>query len=108
LCSVAFPFQQPTYCGSGDLLQIKPNGIPGTVPHLYKVMYGGNSDSSGQIGVEIEPMLRADIAAGDTVGLRNASTLFRLVDDSQGDVEMGADGIGSLGLSFIEALDLVP
>lgn len=103
-----FPASTSNVLRSGDLLQVKPNGIAGTVPHLYKVMYGGNSNSSGQIGVEIEPMLRTAIAAGDTVGLRNASTLFRLIDDQQGDIDVGAAGIGSLGLSFIEALDLVP
>lgn len=103
-----FPASTPNVLRRGDLLQVKPSGMPGTVPHLYKAMYGGNSDSSGHIGVEIEPALRTDIAAGDTVGLRNASTLYRLVDDNQGDIEIGASGIGSLGLSFVEALDLVP
>lgn len=103
-----FPVSVSNVLRRGDLLQIKPNGIPGTVPHLYKVMYGGNSDASGNIGVDIEPMLRTDIAAGDTVGLRNATSLFRLVDDTQGELEIGANGIGSLGLSFVEALDLVP
>ncbi|WP_448043819.1 hypothetical protein [Bradyrhizobium liaoningense] len=103
-----FPASTANVLRRGDLLQIKPNGLPGTVPHLYKAMYGGNSDSSGEIGLEIEPMLRTDIAAGDTVGLRNTTSLFRLVDDQQGDIEISANGIGSLGLSFIEALDLVP
>jgi hypothetical protein len=103
-----FPASVSNVLRRGDLLQVKPNGMSGTVPHLYSVMFGGNSDAAGQIGVEIEPMLRSDVAAGDTVGLRNASTLFRLADDAQGEIQLGADGIGSLGLSFVEALDLVP
>jgi hypothetical protein len=93
---------------AGDLLQIKPNGIPGTVPHLYKVMVGGDTNSSGEIGVQIEPGLRQGVAAGDVVSLRNPSTLFRLVDDGQGDIQVGGAGMGSTGLSFVEALDLVP
>lgn len=92
----------------GDLLQIKPNGIPGTVPHLYKTMYGGDTNSSGQIGIEIEPGLRQSVAAGDVVSLRYASTLFRMTDDNQGDVDVTGNGLGTLGFSLIEALDLVP
>ncbi|MGJ5032361.1 hypothetical protein ACQR1I_36370 [Bradyrhizobium sp. HKCCYLS2038] len=103
-----FPVSTANVMRAGDLLQIKPNGVPGAIPHLYKVMYGGSSNASGMIGLEIEPMLRTSIAVGDTVGLRNPTTLFRLVDDTQGDVETSGGGIGSLGLSFVEALDLVP
>lgn len=92
----------------GDLLQIKPSGVAGTVPHLYKAMYGGNTNSSGQIGLAIEPGLRAGVNAGDVVGLRTASTLFRTVDDTQFEIaETGADGTG-VGGSLVEALDLVP
>lgn len=93
---------------AGDLLQIKPNGIPGTVPHLYKAMYGGDTDVSGQIGLDIEPGLRQGVAAGDVVSLRYPSSLFRLVDDNQGEEEVTGGGLGTLGFSLIEALDLVP
>lgn len=102
------PASLATAFRAGDLLQIKPNGIPGSVPHLYKIMYGGATNSSGQIGVDIEPGLRQAVAAGDVVSLRYPSTLFRLADDGQGEIEIGANGIGSTGLSFVEALDLVP
>jgi hypothetical protein len=92
----------------GDLLQIKPNGIPGTVPHLYKVMVGGGTNSSGQIGVAIEPALRAGVAAGDVVSLRNASTLFRMTDDSQFEIEETSSQMGNVGGTLVEALDLIP
>lgn len=103
-----FPASFTAALRRGDLLQIKPNGIPGSVPHLYKAMYGGDSNSAGQIGLAIEPGLRAGVAAGDVVGLRNATTLFRLLDDTQFEVEITGAGMGNCGGSLIEALDLVP
>jgi hypothetical protein len=103
-----FPASMTAALHRGDLLQIKPNGIPGTVPHLYKTMWTADSNSAGQIGVAIEPRLRAGIAAGDVVGLRNATTLFRMVDDTQGDIQITGAGMGACGFSLVEALDLVP
>ncbi len=91
----------------GDLMQVKPNGIAGPVPHLYEMMVGGSSDAAGQIGVEIRPRLRTDIAAGDQVSLRYPSTVFRLSDDSQGAMEMTPPVVGNVGFSLIEALDQV-
>lgn len=93
---------------NGDLLQVKPNGVPGTVPHLYKITTGGNTDASGHIGVTIEPKLRQGVAAGDVVSLRYPDTLFRLADDNQGDMDVSGGGFGTGGFSLIEALDLVP
>ncbi len=92
----------------GDLLQIKPNGVPGTVPHLYQAMYGGDTDSSGRIGLAIEPGLRQGVNAGDVVGLRYASTLFRMADDSQFDTDGTGAQMGTVGGSLVEALDLIP
>lgn len=103
-----FPASTDSVLRRGDLIQIKPSGVAGSVPHLYKVMYGGGTDASGQIGFEIEPLLRANIAAGDSVGLRYPSGLFRLIDDNQGDISAEGAGVGSFGFSVIEALDLVP
>lgn len=103
------PASLPSALRRGDLLQVKPNGIPGSVPHLYKPMFGGDTNSSGQIGVAIEPPLRTGISAGDIVGLRYASTLFRLTDDTQFEIEMSGDGnVGNIGGSLVEAMDLVP
>lgn len=102
-----FPVSTSNVLRRGDLLQIKPNGIPGTVPHLYVPMFGGGSNSAGQVGVAIEPGLRQGVAAGDVVELRNAASLFRLADDSQFDIEdSGAES--TCGGSLVEALDLIP
>lgn len=103
-----FPASTSAVIRRGDLLQIKPNGIAGTVPHLYKAAHSNSSDASGLVGIEISPRLRAGIAAGDQVGLRYPSTLFRLIDDGQGDIEVADGGIGNFGFSLVEALDLVP
>ena len=103
-----FPVSTANILRSGDLLQIKPNGIAGSVPHLYEVRVGGSSDSSGRIGVSLNVRLRQAVAAGDVVGLRYASTLFRLADDTQGEVEDTGAGVGSVGFTLVEALDLVP
>lgn len=92
----------------GDLLQIKPSGVAGTIPHLYEVMVGGDTDASGEISVEISPRLRAGIAVNDTVNLDTPATLFRLTDDTQGEMQVDGAGIGSLGFTAVEALDLVP
>lgn len=93
---------------AGDLLQVKPNGIAGTVPHLYKATLGGDTDASGNIGLTIEPKLRQGVAAGDTVSLRYPDTLFRLADDNQGEIDVQGGGFGTCGFQIIEALDLVP
>lgn len=92
----------------GDLLQIKPNGIASGFPHLYKAMFSGSSDANGRLGIEIESRLRAGVASGDQVGLRYASTIFRLATDDQADIEGSGGQIGNFGFSLIEALDLVP
>lgn len=98
----------PNAFRAGDLLQIKPGGIAGTVPHLYQATLGGDTDASGNIGLTIEPKLRQGVAAGDTVSLRYPDTLFRLADDNQGEIDVGGGGFGTCGFQLIEALDLVP
>ena len=102
-----FPASITDVIRRGDLLEVKPNGIPGVIPHLYKAAFTCSSNSSGQVGIEIGPNLHGGIAAGDTVGLRYPSSLFRLADDTQGDIEGSGAGIGTFGFSVIEALDLV-
>ncbi len=103
-----FPASTAGVLTRGDLLQVKPNGIPGNCPNLYEVMVGAASNSDGEIGVEIRPRLRMGIAAGDQVSLRYPSTVFRLIDDDQGSIEMTPPVVGNLGFSLIEALDQIP
>lgn len=92
----------------GDLLEVRPNGIPAEFPHLYEVMVDGNTDSSGITGVEIRPRLRQGVAAGDQVSLSYASSVFRLIDDDQGAPEVTPPRFSNSGFKLIEAVDQVP
>jgi len=92
----------------GDLLQLKPNGIPGSSPSLHEIQVGGATNSSGQIGVEIRPRLRQNFVLGDQATLRNATSVFRLVDDDQGVMSITPPVLGSGGFKLVEALDQVP
>lgn len=92
----------------GDLLEIRPNGIQAAFPHLYEIMVEGSTDTTGKTGVEIRPRLRADIAAGDMAVLGWPTSVFRLVDDSQGEIELSAPNFANHGFSLVEALDQVP
>jgi hypothetical protein len=103
-----FPVSTEGVLHQGDLLEIKPNGIQAPFPHLYKAMLPGDSNSSGRVGIKIEPRLHQGIAADDTVGLAFASTVFRMADDTQFDIEMTSSEQGTCGGSLIEALDLIP
>jgi hypothetical protein len=103
-----FPVSTANVLRRGDPFEIKPNGIRATFPHRYKPMLGGSSDASGYVGIEIEPGLRAAVAAGDTVGLRNAASVFHMTGDDQFDFTGEGAGIGNGGGSLVEALDLVP
>lgn len=103
-----FPDSTAGVLTRGDLLQVCPNGIPGSCPNLYETMVGGASNGSGQIGVEVRPALRMNLAVGDLVSLRYPSTVFRMVDDDQGVLEVTPPVVGNGGFQLIEALDQVP
>jgi hypothetical protein len=89
----------------GDLLEFRPNGIADACPRLHEVMVNGSTDSDGQTGVEIRPPLRSALAAGDMVVLENPLSVFHLVDDQQGDIEMTVASQGTFGFSLVEALE---
>lgn len=103
-----FPASISNVIRKGDPFEIKPNGVPAAFPHRYKAMFNCSSDASGRVGIEIEPKLRAGVAAGDTVGLRYASSVFRMTGDDQFEIDDEGAGIGNFGGSLVEALDLVP
>lgn len=89
----------------GDLFEIRPNGIAGTVPHLYMATIDGPTNAAGATGVKIRPRLRAGVAAGDMVVLRNPMGLFRLADEDQGALEVDIAGLGNFGLKLFEAIN---
>jgi hypothetical protein len=68
-------------------------------------MVDGSTDSSGNTGVEIRPPLRAGAAAGDTVILEYPTSIFHLIDDNQGDIEMTVPNQGTFGFTLIEAIE---
>ena len=103
-----FPASVASALRRGDPLEIKPNGVPAGFPHSYHAMIGGDTDASGQIGIQIEPPLRAGVSVGDTVSLRTAASVFRLTTDDSGEMEFAAGFMGSISFSLVEALDLVP
>ena len=88
----------------GDLIEIRPGGIPSPHGHLYIATGTTGTDAAGGAGVAISPPLRAGIAAGDTVALRDPTSVFRLASDDGGEISVDSALIGRLGLSLIEVL----
>lgn len=103
-----FPASVTDVIRRGDLFQVKPSGTAGEVPMLYEAMFKCSSDASGRVGIAIEPGLRIAVAAGDQVSLRYASSVFRMIDDDQANIDGTGAGVGSFGFSLVEALDLIP
>jgi hypothetical protein len=89
----------------GDLFELRPNGIPSTCPNLYQIMVDGHTNSAGETGVEIRPNLRQGMAAGDMVVLSYPTSVFHLVDDSQGEMEITPPLFANFGFSLIEAIE---
>ena len=85
---------------AGDLLEIRPDGIPTETSNLYEVVRGSGTDAGGRAGVEIRPRLRQSFATGDMVVLHHPQGVFQLSDADQGmvfrDSNMGAFGLTAL------------
>jgi hypothetical protein len=88
-----------------DHLEFRPNGIADNVPRLHSVMATGNTDSSGQVGIQIMPPLRQSLAAGDQVVLFNPTSVFHLIDDDQGEMEITPPMLANFGFSLFEAIE---
>lgn len=89
----------------GDLFEVRPNGIPSATPNLYQVMHDNATDSSGNAGVEIRPALRMDMMAGDMVVLKNPTSVFHLIDDSQAEMTITPPEFAAFGFSLFEAIE---
>lgn len=92
---------------ANDLIEFRPNGIADRVPRLHSIVRRGNTNSSGETGVQITPPLRAGIAAGDMAVLEDARSIFHVIDDTQGDMEITPPLFASFGFSLIEAIENV-
>ena len=88
----------------GDLIEIRPGGLPAQHGHLYIATGTTGTDAAGGAGVAISPPLRAGIAAGDTAALRDPTSVFRLASDDGGEISVDSALIGRLGLALIEVL----
>jgi hypothetical protein len=91
----------------GDLFEIRIGGIATATPHLYEIMVDGATDSDGNIGIEIRPPLRTNVAIGDQVVLEYPTSTFHLIDDTQGDIELTAPVLANFGFSLVEAIENV-
>jgi hypothetical protein len=86
---------------SGDLFEIRPNGISATTAMLYEVVGNNGTDASGRAGVEIAPNLRQNIVKGDQVVFYHPKTVMRLLDPRQGMITRDANR-GSFGFACME------
>lgn len=87
---------------SGDLFELRPNGIPVSHGHLYEVTADARTDEDGHALLSFEPSLRAGVAIGDQVVLRDPTTVFRFASETEGTISRVAGDYGTLGFSFIE------
>lgn len=92
----------------GDLMEIRPNGIPAEHGHLYVVTRWAKSNSDGECGVYFEAGLRKGVRTGDMVviggGGMKPSSVFRLASDDEGSIDVQGTMVGSFGVSLIEVL----
>lgn len=86
----------------GDLIEVRPNGIPAAHGHLYEVVNDAPTNAAGKTRLQIEPPLRKAIVPGDMVVIRDATSVFRLAKDDEGIVMRDAAFLGRLSLSLVE------
>lgn len=88
----------------GDLFELRPNGLPAVHGHLYLITRTANTDATGRTRVVFRPPLRAGVADGDMVVLRDPRSVFRLGSDDQGEIQVTGRHLGRFGLTLIETL----
>jgi hypothetical protein len=92
---------------SGDLIEFRPNGIADGVPRLHEIVRQANTDADGKTGIQFRPALRAGLAAGDMVVLEYPTSVFHLIDDGQGEIEITPPLLANFGFSLVEAIENV-
>lgn len=97
-----YPASEDKVHSPGDLFEIRPNGVAASHGHCYEVVRYSNSDADGKTRIEFEPGLRANVASGDQVVLRDPTTVFRLASDQEGEITRSIAHYGEFGLSLIE------
>lgn len=91
----------------GDLLEFRVNGRADEVPRLHEVVSTGNTDADGRTGVRIVPPLRSGLAVGDQVVLEDPRSIFHVVDDDQGEMEVTYPTRANFAFQIIEAVENV-
>lgn len=87
----------------GDLIELRPNGIPTPWGNLYEITAVSRTNAAGKCRVYFEGALHDDFAMGDMVVLREPTCVFRLADKDQGIVMRSLGNVGNLGFKLIEA-----
>ena len=88
----------------GDLIEIRPDGIPTETSNLYEVVRGGATDEYGTIGIDIRPRLRQSVIGGDMAVMQLAQGVFQLADGDQGALSRDSN-MGSFGFTAVEYTD---
>lgn len=98
------PVSESRVLRRGDNIEIRRNGIWDETPSLHILIRDVGTDASGETRLEFRPALRKGIAAGDMVVLTYPMSVFRMIDDAQGQVERTPYLRGDLGFELIEAI----
>jgi hypothetical protein len=97
-----FPASTPEVLTMGDLGEVRPNGVMCSHAHLYETTFVSASDADGHTLWQFEPGLRAGVAAGDQLVLRDPMTVFQLASDAEGRASRDVHGHWRMGLTLVE------
>ena len=79
---------------AGDYLQFGS----GATSKLHMIVDDANSDSSGNVNVNIEPAIKTAVSSGQTVVYNNPKGVFRMVNP---EISWDADELSKYGISFV-------
>jgi hypothetical protein len=105
-----FPASTERVLRRGDLMELRPYGIPAPYAHLYEVTRTARSNAAGWAGVHFKPGLRRGARGGDmmVIGSERSewkpSSVFRLTSDDEGAFEVSGTMMGAAGVSLTEVL----
>ena len=79
---------------AGDYIQFGS----GATSKLHMIVDDANSDSSGNVNVNIEPAIKTAVSSGQTVVYSNPRGVFRMVNP---EISWDADELSKYGISFV-------
>ncbi len=98
------PTSQARVLRMGDVFEVRRNGEENREPSFHRIARHAPTDADGKAGIKFNPGLRRAVAPGDQIVLRNATCVFRLVDDEQAQQNLTSPTFADLGFSLIEAI----